>query len=185
MRARDSDSAAKPKDRSADLALAKPPTQHFARIAILGALALLTLYTVIAITRLMHGPQGRAEQIASLVVPLVVAFALGILLLLDSRRVERAHVAFSDSEQRFRLAVEAARCGIWEWDLQADQMYMSDVTGGIRCYKIDDWPNDAVTTPNICHERRCAGCAAPIEAVRHAHIAPSDLINRGDCRAAS
>ncbi len=25
--------------------------------------------------------------------------------------------AFVDSEQRFRLAVEAARCGIWEWEL--------------------------------------------------------------------
>ncbi len=131
MQARDSDSAAKPKDRSADLALAKPPTQHFARIAILGALALLTLYTVIAITRLMHGPQGRAEQIASLVVPLAGAFALGILLLLDSRRIERAHVAFSDNEQRFRLAVEAARCGIWEWDLTEDKIFMSDVTAAL------------------------------------------------------
>jgi len=29
------------------------------------------------------------------------------------------------------MAVEAARCGIWEWDLEADQMYMSDVTGAI------------------------------------------------------
>jgi two-component system cell cycle sensor histidine kinase PleC len=38
---------------------------------------------------------------------------------------------FVDSEQRFRLAVEAARCGIWEWELGADQVFMSDVTGAM------------------------------------------------------
>ncbi len=131
MQARDSDSAAKPSVRPADLVLARPPTPRFARMAILAALALLALYTVIAIYRMTHGPQGRAEQIASLVVPMVVAFALGILLLLDSRRIELAHVAFSDTEHRFRLAVEAARCGIWEWDLTEDKIFMSDVTGAL------------------------------------------------------
>ncbi len=131
MGARDSESAAKPQDRSADLAMAKPPTQRFVRIAIFTALALLSLYTAIAINRLMRGPQGPGEQIASLIAPLVVALALGVLLVLESRRVERAHVAFSDSEQRFRLAVEAARCGIWEWDLTHDRIFMSDVTAAL------------------------------------------------------
>ena len=42
-------------DRSADLALAKPPTQRFARIAILAALLLLALYTAIALMRLRTG----------------------------------------------------------------------------------------------------------------------------------
>ena len=56
---------------------------------------------------------------------------LGTLLITQSRRAEAAHKDFVDSESRFRMAVEAARCGIWEWDLEADQMYMSDVTGAI------------------------------------------------------
>ena len=131
MGARHSESAAQETDRSADLAIAKPPTQRFVRIAIFAALVLLSLYTAFAINRLMRGPQGPAEQIASLIVPLVAALALGILLVLESRRVERAHVAFSDSEQRFRLAVEAARCGIWEWDLTHDRIFMSDVTAAL------------------------------------------------------
>jgi two-component system cell cycle sensor histidine kinase PleC len=53
------------------------------------------------------------------------------MLLFQSRKAESAQRAFLDSEQRFRLAVEAARCGIWEWDLVADRMFMSDVTGAI------------------------------------------------------
>jgi len=131
--ARDHDSAAPPEvaERSADLAAAGPPTQRFARVAILAALLLLAVYTGVAIARMLHGPLSVAEQIVSLAVPLVVALALGVLLLLESRRVERAHAAYSDSEQRFRLAVEAARCGIWEWDLAEDRIFMSDVTAAL------------------------------------------------------
>jgi two-component system, cell cycle sensor histidine kinase PleC len=133
LAAGDSESAAKSRaaGRSADLALARPPTQRFARIAILGALLLLAVYTGLAVTRLLRGPQSPTEQLISLLVPLLVAFALGLLLLGESRRVERAHAARSDSEQRFRLAVEAARCGIWEWDLAADKIFMSDVTAAL------------------------------------------------------
>jgi len=123
--------AAKTQDRSADLALAKPPTQRFARIAILAALLLLAVYTAIAIARVSHGPLSLAEQVISLLVPLLVAGALGGLLLAESKRVERAHEAYTDSEQRFRLAVEAARCGIWEWDLSEDRIFMSDVTAAL------------------------------------------------------
>ena len=72
-----------------------------------------------------------AQQMAWLTAPLGVAFLLGLLLLNQSRKMETAQQAFVDSEQRFRLAVEAARCGIWEWDLTTDQMFMSDVTGAI------------------------------------------------------
>jgi two-component system, cell cycle sensor histidine kinase PleC len=131
LEAREDMGAATAQDRSADLTLAKPPTQRFARIAILAALLLLTVYTAIAIARATHGPPGLVEQIVSLIAPLTVAAALGGLLLLESRRVERAHAAYSDSEQRFRLAVEAARCGIWEWDLGEDRIFMSDVTAAL------------------------------------------------------
>ena len=72
-----------------------------------------------------------ARQIGWLLIPLGVALLLGLLLLVQSRKTETAQRAFLDSEQRFRLAVEAARCGIWEWDLSADRMFMSDVTGAI------------------------------------------------------
>jgi two-component system cell cycle sensor histidine kinase PleC len=74
---------------------------------------------------------GNARQVLWLLIPLGAAFLLGLLLIGQSRKAESAQRAFIDSEQRFRLAVEAARCGIWEWDLTEDRMFMSDVTGAI------------------------------------------------------
>ncbi|CAN5591312.1 cell cycle histidine kinase PleC [soil metagenome] len=67
----------------------------------------------------------------ALMAPLAVGIALALMLMFQSRRVETAQREFVDSEQRFRLAVEAARCGIWEWELGADQVFMSDVTGAM------------------------------------------------------
>jgi two-component system, cell cycle sensor histidine kinase PleC len=107
------------------------PTQRFARVAILTSLLLLAVYTAFAVLRLRAGPQDASEQLAWITVPLVVAFGLGLLLLSESRRVEKAYAEHSDSEQRFRLAVEAARCGIWEWDLAGDKIFMSDVAGAL------------------------------------------------------
>ena len=63
--------------------------------------------------------------------PLGIGGALTLLLMWQSRRAQQAHEAFSDSEQRFRMAVDAARCGIWEWDLKEDRVYLSEVTGAI------------------------------------------------------
>ncbi len=77
---------------------------------------------------------ARLERRLWLMAPLAAAILLGLVLVIQSRRVELAQRAFMDSERRFRLAVEAARCGIWEWDLATDQMFMSDVTGAIFGY---------------------------------------------------
>lgn len=66
-----------------------------------------------------------------LLIPLAAGIALALLLVIQSRKSEAAQREFIDSEQRFRLAVEAARCGIWEWDLNADEVFLSDVTGAM------------------------------------------------------
>jgi two-component system cell cycle sensor histidine kinase PleC len=71
------------------------------------------------------------EGAFNLLAPLAVGIALALMLMLQSRKVEVQHREFVDSEQRFRLAVEAARCGIWEWDLRGDQVFLSDVTGAM------------------------------------------------------
>jgi two-component system cell cycle sensor histidine kinase PleC len=63
--------------------------------------------------------------------PLAIAIGLAILLLGQIRKAEAVRRAFTESERRFRMAVEAARCGIWEWDLSADQLFMSDLTGAM------------------------------------------------------
>jgi two-component system cell cycle sensor histidine kinase PleC len=109
----------------------RPPSYSFARVAILATLLLLAVYTAVAVGRIRAGPQSADEQLVWLAAPLATAFALGLLLLFEWRRVEEAHAAYTDSEHRFRLAVEAARCGIWEWDLTSDRIFMSDVTGAL------------------------------------------------------
>jgi two-component system cell cycle sensor histidine kinase PleC len=75
--------------------------------------------------------QSVNDDLFSLIAPLLVGIALALLFLLQSRKAEAAERALLDSERRFRLAVEAARCGIWEWDLDAERLVISDIAGAI------------------------------------------------------
>jgi two-component system cell cycle sensor histidine kinase PleC len=61
--------------------------------------------------------------------PLIIGALFGLLLIVQSRRNSEAARQYEAKETRYRLAVEAARCGIWEWDLESDQVFMSEVTG--------------------------------------------------------
>ncbi len=61
--------------------------------------------------------------------PLLIGALFGVLLMVQARRSRDEAMQFQANEQRYRLAVEAARCGIWDWDLEQDLIYMSDVTG--------------------------------------------------------
>ena len=77
------------------------------------------------------GPVFKVEDILGFLAPLVIGVALAVLLVRQSRDARAAQDAFAASEERFRLAVEAARCGIWEWDLEQNKVFMSDATGMI------------------------------------------------------
>ncbi len=107
-----------------------PATPRQSRHGILAVLVLLGLFAVLGMARLSQVPGG-SELALWVIVPVIAAFSLGALLLLEMRRVDRVQAARSDSEQRFRTAVEAARCGIWEWDLAADKIFMSEVTASL------------------------------------------------------
>ncbi|ESQ74323.1 histidine kinase [Asticcacaulis sp. AC402] len=61
--------------------------------------------------------------------PLLIGALFGVLLVFQARKSQSDALQFRANEQRYRLAVEAARCGIWDWDLEQDLIYMSDVTG--------------------------------------------------------
>ncbi len=95
------------------------------RIALLAVILVLAINTAFAVQRASR--QGLSE-FGELVVPLGVALALAALLFFQSRKAEEAQRAYLASEQRFRLAVEAAHAGIWEWDLEADSIFVSDAT---------------------------------------------------------
>ena len=105
------------------------------RVAVLSALLLLAIYTVLTFTRIpaasLVTAKGRtlATNAFALFAPLAIGLLLTLVLMIQTRKADAAQTARRDSERKFRLAVEAARCGIWEWDLTADRVSMSDVTG--------------------------------------------------------
>jgi len=116
-----------PERRARDRA---PLSRRYSRSAILAVLVLLAVFAALGILRLSH--LGRPSELIPLfLIPVVVALALGGLLVVEMQRVERVQALRSDSEQRFRMAVEAARCGIWEWDLATDSIFMSEVTAAL------------------------------------------------------
>ncbi len=61
---------------------------------------------------------------------LVAPLGLGVLVLglalLQRWRQSRASRVWEETEHRFRVAVEAARCGVWEWDLDREEVTVSD-----------------------------------------------------------
>lgn len=59
-------------------------------------------------------------------VPLLLGVGVVILYLIYSRRQKRQHRERIATEKRFRIAVEAARCGVWEWDMDRDEVSLSD-----------------------------------------------------------
>ncbi len=61
--------------------------------------------------------------------PLLIGVLFSLLLFYQARKNRSDTLQFQASEQRYRLAVDAARCGIWDWDLEKNLIYMSDVTG--------------------------------------------------------
>ena len=96
------------------------------RVALLVTILLLALNTTFGIERAMR--EGDVGEMAGLVVPLAIGLVLAALLYFQSRHAEEVQRAYLASEQRFRLAVEAARCGIWEWDLERDEIFLSETT---------------------------------------------------------
>jgi two-component system cell cycle sensor histidine kinase PleC len=74
-------------------------------------------------------PRDLAGDLFALLAPLAIGIILTLVALRQAGRTKDAQRAQLDSERKFRLAVEGARCGIWEWRLREDVVVLSDVTG--------------------------------------------------------
>ncbi len=95
-------------------------------LAILASLIVLAVQTGFTAIRLRETP-GVSPSI--LFTPMVCASILAVLLVIQALRADGDARALADFEERFRVAVEAARCGIWEWRLTSGELFMSDITG--------------------------------------------------------
>jgi PAS domain-containing protein len=107
--------------------LLRAPFSPALRVAILLALVLLAAWTTLA----LQSPDTAQSwsALAYRLLPLPIAIALAIAVVIQGRRAESNRKLWLERERRFRVAVEAARCGIWEWDLKADEVFMSEITG--------------------------------------------------------
>ena len=72
------------------------------------------------------GGAGRWTALWQLLIPIVLGGGLTLLLWLQGRRTQTVSRVWEDTERRFRVAVEAARCGVWEWDLGKNEVVLSD-----------------------------------------------------------
>ncbi len=69
------------------------------------------------------------------IAPLLVATVLCVILLVQMDTLKAARQALSDSEKRFRLAIEGASGGVWDWDLPSEQVFVTDSLA-----RIFNWP---------------------------------------------
>jgi two-component system, cell cycle sensor histidine kinase PleC len=58
--------------------------------------------------------------------PILVAVGLCSVLFGQMASTRQMRQALTDSERRFRLAVDGANCGVWDWDLATDQVFLTD-----------------------------------------------------------
>jgi len=73
-----------------------------------------------------QGLAALVDDVWVLITPLLLGLGVVGLFLWQGVRRARASREWASSERRFRIAVEAARCGVWEWDLEAEEVTLSD-----------------------------------------------------------
>ncbi len=107
------------------------PDHHRTRLsaAPVGATGLFVIDTTPADLLATEERRALAADTVSLLAPLVVGIILALVVFRQARKAELEQQQRSDSERKFRNAVEAAHCGIWEWRIRDDMVFLSDVTG--------------------------------------------------------
>ena len=80
----------------------------------------------VASTPVSVGAGALLDDLWVLTAPFVIGVLVLLLALLQQRKQVGISREWAASERRFRGAVEAARCGVWDWDLESGQILLSD-----------------------------------------------------------
>ncbi|HEY0598919.1 PAS domain-containing sensor histidine kinase, partial [Brevundimonas sp.] len=80
----------------------------------------------VASTPVSVGAGALMDDAWVLTAPFIIGVLVLLLVLLQQRKEAGISREWAASERRFRGAVEAARCGVWDWDLESGQILLSD-----------------------------------------------------------
>ncbi|WOO42142.1 PAS domain-containing hybrid sensor histidine kinase/response regulator [Rubellicoccus peritrichatus] len=69
----------------------------------------------------------------------------------DIDESERASIALRESEERWQLAITGSAAGIWDWDLETDEVIYSDLWLSMLGYEPGSWPNKLDTWSQLVH----------------------------------
>ena len=69
----------------------------------------------------------------------------------DLSQLKRAQESLRVSEERFRLAVEGSRDGIWDWNLETDEAYHSERFASMLGYEADELPHTGAAWSGLIH----------------------------------
>ncbi|KAK0349549.1 hypothetical protein LTR94_032654, partial [Friedmanniomyces endolithicus] len=82
--------------------------------------------SVVAALPHAHGLAAWLEDAWVLAGPLLLVVLMLAVIAVQNWRQMRVGRRWAETERRFRVAVEAARCGVWEWDIGRGEMILSD-----------------------------------------------------------
>ena len=101
-----------------------------------------TGHAVVAALPVASGMAAWLDDAWLLVAPLFLVMLMLALIAVQNWRQARAGRQWADTERRFRVAVEAARCGVWEWDLARGEVVLSDYMAAL----LEVEPGQVLTT---------------------------------------
>ena len=67
------------------------------------------------------------------------------------KRLDSAEKSLLQSEERFKLAMEATQDGLWDWNVETDEMYLSPSCGTILGYTSNECQFDINAWNNLIH----------------------------------
>ena len=94
-------------------------------------LRLLLLVGLLTASFYLLQREGLLGESWTVVGPLAIGLIAALFQTYRAARSAGTERTFADNERRFRLAVEGAKCGVWEWDLEREQVRVSAYMAGL------------------------------------------------------